>query len=150
MKLPKERADGLPKDGFDWITPKVMFPKSPKKVKFGCLATFANFLKNGLITFLYFFCTQLLGDDIDQLPRDGFHWAIQKVIFKFVKVRFSPLSHNYWYYSVVRKCCPYLLHHVASLLWNQSCPKIWKVWIQFKCHFQGQKGPIWTFVIYFS
>ena len=36
------------------------------------LLLFANFLKNGLITFLYF-CTQLIGDDIDQLSRDGFH-----------------------------------------------------------------------------
>ena len=36
------------------------------------------------------------------------------------------------------------------LLWNQSCPKIWKVWNHSKGHFQGQKGPIWTFVIYFS
>ena len=74
----------------------------------------------------------------------------QKVIFKVVKVRFCPFSHNYWYYSVVTKCCPNLLHHVASLLWNQSCPIIWKVWIQFKGHFEGQKSPIWTFVIYFS
>ena len=25
MKLPKEGTDGLPKDGFDWITVKVIF-----------------------------------------------------------------------------------------------------------------------------
>ena len=25
MKRPKEGADGLPKDGFDWITLKVIF-----------------------------------------------------------------------------------------------------------------------------
>ena len=93
---------------------------------------------------------QLLWDDIDQLSRDGFHWIIQKVIFKVGKVRFSPFSHNYWYYSIVTKCCPNLLHHVAFLFWNQSCPKIWKVWNHSKGHFQGQKGPIWTFVIYFS
>ena len=90
-------------------------------------------------------CIQLLVDDIDQLSRDGFHWIIQKV----GKVRFSTFSHNYWYYSVVANCCPYLLHHVASLLWNQSCPKIWKVWNCSKCHFQSQNGPIWSFVIYF-
>ena len=95
-------------------------------------------------------CIQLLGDDIDQLSRDGFHWIIQKVIFKVGNVRFSPFSHNYWYYSIVTKCCPNLLHHVASVLWNQSCPKIWKVWNHSKGHFQGQKIPIWTFVIYFS
>ena len=45
MKLPKEGADGLPKDGFDWITLKVIFQgsKGPKKVKFGCFATFCQF-----------------------------------------------------------------------------------------------------------
>ena len=68
-----------------------------KKSNLAVLLLFANFLKNGLITFLYFFCTHLLGDDIDQLSRDGFHWIIQKVIFKVGKVRFSSFSHNYWY-----------------------------------------------------
>ena len=48
--------------------------------------------------------------------------------FQGRKGQVCPFSHNYWYYSVVTKCCPNLLHHVASLLWNQSCPKIWKVW----------------------
>ena len=45
-------------------------------------------------------------------------------------------------YSVVTKCCPNVLHHVASLLWNKSCPEIWKVWNHSKGHFQGQKGPM--------
>ena len=36
------------------------------------LLLFANFLKNGLIIFVNF-CTQLLGDYIDQLSRDGCH-----------------------------------------------------------------------------
>ena len=82
-----------------------------------------------VVWYIFFIsCIQLLGDDIDQLSRDGLNWIIQKVIFKVGKVRFSPFSHNYWYYSIVTKCCPNLLHHVASLLWNQSCPKIWKVW----------------------
>ena len=149
MKLSKEGTDGLPEDGFDWITLKVIFQgsKCQKRSNLAVLLLFANFLKNGLITFLCSFV--LLGDDIDQLSRDGLHWIIQKVIFNVGKVRLSPFSHN-WYYSVVTKCCPNLLHHVASLLWNQSCPKIWKVWIQFKCRFEGQKCPIWTFVIYFS
>ena len=35
---------------------------------------------------------------------------------------------TYLYYSVVTKFCPMLLHHVASLVWNESWPKIWKVW----------------------
>ena len=37
-KLPKEGTNGLPNDGFDWITLKVIFqgPKGLKKVKFGC------------------------------------------------------------------------------------------------------------------
>ena len=150
-KLQKEGTNELPKDGFDWITLlKVIFqgPKGLKKVKFGCFCYFLPiYSKADRITFL---CILLLWDDIDQLSRDGFHWIIQKVIFKVGKVRFSPFSHNYWYYSIVMKCCPNLLHHVAFLLWNQSCPKIWKLWNHSKGHFQGQKGPIWTFVIYFS
>ena len=37
MKLPKEGTNELSKDGFDWITLKVIFqgPKGPKNVKFG-------------------------------------------------------------------------------------------------------------------
>ena len=56
------------------------------------------------------FCLQLLGDDIDQLSRDGFDLIIRKVIFKFGKVRFGPFPHNYKYYLVVTKYCPHLLH----------------------------------------
>ena len=41
---------------------------------------------------------------------------------------------------MVFKCCPNVLHHVAS--------QILMVLINFKGYFQGQKGPIWTFVIY--
>ena len=46
MKLPEDGTNELSKDGFDWITLKVIFqgPKGPGRVKFGCLA---NFLKNG-------------------------------------------------------------------------------------------------------
>ena len=41
-KLPKEGTNELPKDGFDWITLKVIFqgPKGLKKVKFGCFCYF--------------------------------------------------------------------------------------------------------------
>ena len=112
----------LSKDGFDRIALKVILkgPKGPKRVKLSCFATFfANFLKSGLIKCIS--CIQLLGDDIDQLSRDGIDWIIQKFILKVKKVRFGPLSHNYLYYSVATKCCPNLLHHVASLLWKQSC-----------------------------
>ena len=42
--------------------------------------------------------------------------------------RFGLFFNNYWYYSVITKCCPNLLHHVSSLVWNQSYPKIWQVW----------------------
>ena len=53
----------------------------------GIFLLFGNFLKNGLITFLYF-CKQLLGDDIDQLSRDGFDLIIGSVIVKVGKVGF--------------------------------------------------------------
>ena len=161
MKLPKEGTNELSKDGFDWIALNVIFKgsKGLEKVKFGCFATFCQFSHKRSDNF--YLCLhaniQLLGmstckhsapwGDIDQLSRDGFHWIIRRVILKVGRVRFGPFSHNYWYYSVVTKCCPNLVHHIASLLWNQSCPKIWKVWNYSKGHFQGQKG---TFVIYFS
>ena len=109
------------------------------------LLLFANFLKIGLITFLYVLYTASWGWYWSTVKR----WIslnYSKGHFQVGKVRFSPFSHNYWYYSVVLKCCPNLLHHIASLLWNQYCLKIWTVWNQYK----GHKGPIWTFVIYFS
>ena len=92
-------------------------------------------------------CIQLPWDDIDQLERDGFRGIIQKVIFKVGKIRFSPFSHYHWYYSIVTKCRPNLLNRVASLLWNQSCLKIWNVWNHSKGQIQGQKvqfGPVWS------
>ena len=46
--------------------------KVRKRSNSGNLLFFGNFLKNGQITFLYFVCMQFLGDDIDQLSRDGF------------------------------------------------------------------------------
>ena len=64
----KEGADRLPNDGFDWINLKVILQdwNGQKKVKFGYFATFGNYLKNGLITFL-FSRIEVLGDDSDQL-----------------------------------------------------------------------------------
>ena len=63
MKLPKEGADGLPKYGFDWITLKVSFqgPKGPKKVKFGCFATFCQFSQKRFDNFSLFFVHSFLG-----------------------------------------------------------------------------------------
>ena len=49
MKLPNEGADGLPKDGIDWITPKVIFqgPKGKKMSNLAVLLLLDNFLENG-------------------------------------------------------------------------------------------------------
>ena len=56
MKLLKEGADGLTKDGFDLITLNVIVQgsKGQKRVKFGLFCYFFwQFYKTGLITFLY-------------------------------------------------------------------------------------------------
>ena len=45
IEVPKMGADGLPKDGFDWIALKVIF-QDPKKVKFDCFATLRHMLWN--------------------------------------------------------------------------------------------------------
>ena len=52
----------------------------------------------------------------------------------------------HWY----MKCFPTLLHHVASQGWSQCCYQIVMVLNHFKSHVQGQKCPIWTFVIHFG
>ena len=41
-RIPREGADGLPKEGFDWFTLNVNFqgPKGQKRVKFVYFATF--------------------------------------------------------------------------------------------------------------
>ena len=137
-KLHKKDTNELSKDGFDWITLKVIL-KGRKGSNFAVLIRFTNFLKKILITFLYVLHTASWGWYWSTVKR----WIslnYSKGYFQGRKVRFSPFSHNYWYYSIVTKCCPTLLHHVASLLWNQSCPKIWNVWNHSKGHFQGQKG----------
>ena len=66
MKLPMEGTNELSKDGFYYFLLKVTFSRSNLAVLKRC----ANFLKNGPTTFLI--CIQFLGDDIDQLSRDGF------------------------------------------------------------------------------
>ena len=59
-------------------------------VKFGSgLLLFANFLKSGLITFIYS-CIQLLGNDIDQLSRDIFHELFKR---SFSRSERSGLAH---------------------------------------------------------
>ena len=55
MKLPKDGADVLSKDGFNWIALKVICQvlKGQKKVKFWYVdILFGNFLKSGLLTFI--------------------------------------------------------------------------------------------------
>ena len=64
MKLPKEEgADGLPKDGFDWITLKVIFKglEGQKRVKLGYFATFWQFSQNWSDIFALFFAYIFLG-----------------------------------------------------------------------------------------
>ena len=73
MKLRKVGTNELSKYRFGSIALMVTLeaPKGLKRVQFGCFYTFCQFLKNGIIT-LFCFYIQLLGDDIDQLSRDGF------------------------------------------------------------------------------
>ena len=148
----KEGTNELPKDGFDWITLKVIFQgsKGLKKSNFAVFDTFCQFTQKRSDNFSLYLVYSFFRMILINCQEMDFIELFGKVIFKVGKVRFSPFSRNYWYYSIVTKCCPNLLHHVAFLFWNQSCPKIWKVWNHSKCHCQGQKGPIWTFVIYFS
>ena len=134
------------KNGFNWITLKGHFSRS-KKVKFGC---FANFLQNGLITFFNFCVHSFLGMILFNCLEMDFIELVKRSFSRSKRSGLAHISHNYWYYSVVTKCFPNLLHHVASLLWNQSCPKIWKAWNNLKDNFQGKKGQIWTYVIYIS
>ena len=75
---------------------------------------FAKFLKNCLVTFLYF-GMELPNEGTNELSKDGFDGISQKVIFQGLKGQIGPFSHIYIYYSVVPKCCPLVLHHVASL-----------------------------------
>ena len=124
--------------------------KGPKRVKFGCFNTFYQFSQKHSNNFSLFLAYSFLGMILINCQEMDFIELLKRYFFLGRKVRFSPISHNYLYYSIVTKCCPNLLHHVASLLWNQSCPKTWKPWNHSKGNFQGQKGPIWTFVIYFS
>ena len=108
-----------------------------KRLNFGILLLFDNCLKNGLITFLYILYSSFLGMILINCQEMDLIRIIWKVIFKVGKVRFGPLSHRY--YSVVTKCCPIVLHHVASLECNQSCSKIWRVWNHSHGHFKVRK-----------
>ena len=125
MKLPKKGTNELSKYGFDWITLKVNLQgyKAPKGSNLAVLLLFAHFLKNGLITF-FIFCIQLLGDDIDQLSRDGFDWIIAKVIFKVGKVRFGPFSRIYPYLTETIYDFVFMFHrkfgHNIHRIWDIS------------------------------
>ena len=117
MKLPKEGIlmDLQKKDLIESLYRSFVKDRSQKKIKCWYFATLWQFSQKMSDNFsLSFFCIQLLGDDINQLSRDGFDSIIQKVIVKVVNVRFGLFSNKYRYYSVVTKCCPILLHHVAS------------------------------------
>ena len=81
----------------------------------------------------------------NELWREGIDWITIKVI---AKVRFGSFSHISLYKSVVLKCCPNVLHHVAPQRWYQCCSQSLMVLIDFKGYCQGQKCPIWAFVIY--
>ena len=60
------------------------------------------------------------------------------------KVKIDQFSHICRYYPVVTKCCPNVLHHVYSLVWNQSYPKIWKVIFKVRKVQCGLLWFIWT------
>ena len=60
-------------------------------------------------------------DSDNELGREGFDWITLKVIAKVRKVRFGLFSHISLYESVVLKCCPNVLHHVAS---QRCCSQI--------------------------
>ena len=63
MKLPKDGTNPLPKDGFDWITLKVICqgPNGPKKVKLGYFATFWKFSQKVSDNFFFIFVYSFLG-----------------------------------------------------------------------------------------
>ena len=58
---------------------------------------------------------ELPNDVTNELSKDGFDGIALKVIFHGRKGQIDPFSHIYLYYSVVPKCCPIVLYHVASL-----------------------------------
>ena len=58
---------------------------------------------------------ELPNDGTNELSKDGFDGIAIKVIFQGRKGQIGPFSHIYLYYSVVPKCCPIVLCHVASL-----------------------------------
>ena len=125
-----------------WCTDKSWLWLNCTKCKILVFCNFLTIFSKTVWKLVFIFCVYsflLMIDSIDNLSTDGFDWIIQKVIFKVGNVRFGPFSHNYQYYSVVTKCCPLLLHHVAYLVWNESWPKIWKVWSYSKSHLQCQK-----------
>ena len=58
---------------------------------------------------------ELPNDGTNQLSKDGFDGIALNVIIQGRKGQIGPFSHIYLYYSVVLKCCPVVLCHVASL-----------------------------------
>ena len=66
MKLPKEGADGLPKDGFDWITLKVIVQgsKGQKRIKFGYFVTMTNVCMKHIYKVIYDLSVYLVTFDL--------------------------------------------------------------------------------------
>ena len=86
---------------------------SPKMPPVAVFRHFAKFLKNWSMTFSLFW-HGAPNDGTNQLSKDDFDGIALKVPFQGRKGLIGPFSHIYLYYSVVRKCCHILLHHVAS------------------------------------
>ena len=120
------------------------FRKIRKRSNLAVFLLLANFFQKRSDNFSLFLVYSFLGMILINCQEMDFIEIFKRSFFKIGNGQVWPISHNYWYYSVATKCCPNLLYHVASLLWNQSCPKIWKVCNHSNGHFQGQKGPMWS------
>ena len=127
--LPMDGTNQLPKDWFDWIALKVIF--QGRKDLNSLLPPFWPYKKN---LFLYL-NMELPKDGTNELWRDGFDWITLKVIFKVRKVKFKSF---YVLIEFIEVCS--LLGVILVLFSNLIG--------HFKGNFKGQKGPIWTFVIF--
>ena len=70
----------------------------------------------------------------NQLPKAGFYWIALKVIFQCRNGLNLPLFSNFDTHCA-------FIEVILVLFSNFNC-------VDFKGYFQGQKGPIWTFVFY--
>ena len=106
------------------------------------------------------FSMKLLQGGTNELTQDGFDWiALSSLMFSSSKrsekrscsevrnVICVPFSEISLYYSVVMKCCPILNHRTALHMWDVLPLNVPKG-LMVSSRFQGQKVPIWTFVIF--